>query len=173
MLDYIERNKEWIFSGVGIAIIVAIYKLMSSLMLKKGPKPLKEPPHIAEHTIRQTTSPVRGLTVEGIIDQIQSAPPYQKEAIAKNFEGIHVKWEGKIWDIGKPLFGEPGSNDVVVEVHPGESIRQIRFTVSVDKYPELKVLKRGDQIGVSGTIKACSGPGVYVELDVVEITFPK
>ncbi len=75
--------------------------------------------------------------------------------------------------LGSPLFGEPGGSDVVVEARTGESLHSMRFTVSVDTYPQLKILKRGDRIGVSGTIKKCSGPGVYVELDVDEITFPK
>ena len=62
---------------------------------------------------------------------------------------------------------------MVVKLHTGDSLHQILFTVSVDTYPQFKILQRGDRIGVSGTIKACSGPGMYVELDVAEITFAK
>jgi hypothetical protein len=174
--DYIQRNKEWIFSGVGIAIIGAIYALVRKMVLnklKKDPKPFKDPLSVAQHAIEKIPSPARGLTVEGITDEINSAPPFQKDAIAENFKGIFVKWEGTFYDIEKAWGRKSEGTDAAVEVRTGESLYSIRFMVAVDKYPQLKVLRRGDRIGVSGTIKACSGPGLYVEIDVTEITFPK
>ena len=104
MLDYIQRNKEWIFSGVGVAIIGAIYVLVRNVVTKKRPKPLKEASNVAQHAIQKMIKPSSDLTVERIVDAIHSAPPYQKAAIAKTFTGIHVNWEGTICDIDNPLF---------------------------------------------------------------------
>ena len=130
-------------------------------------------PQQSGDAIQKKTNSSRGLTVVSIMNEIHAAPPYQKDAIANNFKGIYVEWKGTIWDIEPPLFSKPEDTDVVVKVQPGESLHQILFTASTDKYPRLKILKRGDQVGVSGTIKKCSGPGLYVELDVSEITFPQ
>jgi hypothetical protein len=173
ILDYIQRNKEWIFSGVGISIIGAVFALGRHLLSRKRPNPVQDPSTAVQHAIEKTTRASPGLSVERIVEEIHSAPPYQKEAVAKSFNGIHVDWKGTIWDVENPLFGEPGSNEVEVHLRTGESLHQILFTASVDKYPELKILKRGEQIGVSGTIKASSGPGMYVRLEVDQISFPK
>ncbi|HWW02431.1 MAG TPA: hypothetical protein VNZ64_22225 [Candidatus Acidoferrum sp.] len=173
MLDYIQRNKEWIISGVGVAILAGVITLVARYWVsKKRPRPLTEPSSVAMNAVRKMPNPSRSLTVQGILDEINSAAPYQKDSIAKNFQGISVRWEGTILDIDKSLFREP-STDVVVRVRIGELLHLIVFTVSVEKYPQLKVLKRGSRIGVSGTIKGCSGVGMYVELDVAEITFPE
>jgi len=48
-------------------------------------------PSVAEgsgHAIQKMTDPARGVTVERIVDEINSSPPYQKDTIAKNFTGL-------------------------------------------------------------------------------------
>jgi hypothetical protein len=171
ILEYIQRNKEWIFSGIGIAILGAIWAVVRHWLARKRPKSVHEPSTVVQHATEKSTQESPSLTVERIIKEIHSAPPYQKEAVANSFKGIYVAWKGAIWDVQNRLLGEPGSNDVEVQLHTGESLHQILFTASLNEYPQLKILRRGDQIGVSGTIETCSGPGMYVRLDVDEISF--
>jgi hypothetical protein len=173
ILDYIQRNKEWIFSGVGISIIGAVFALGRHLLSRKRLNSVHDTSTVVQHAVDKTTRASPSLSVERIVEEIHAAPPYQKEAVAKSFNGIRVAWKGAIWDVENQLFGEPGRNEVEVQLRTGKSLHGILFTASVDKYPQLKILKRGEQIGVSGRIKAASGPGMYVRLDVDEISFPK
>jgi hypothetical protein len=180
-----ERNYHaavWTGFGTGVVVLLAIALTFRDDLLRGKRQPAAANPAAevtpsltrrAEPTATVKTINPRGLTVERIVDEINSAPPYQKDSIATNFEGIFVKWDGKIWDIVKPLFSKPGSPDIEVQLHTGDSLYSIRFTVSIEKYPQFKVLKRGDPVDVSGTIKKCSGPGMFVELDVPDVTFPQ
>lgn len=116
------------------------------------------------------------LTVKKIIDHIHSAPPFQRDGIAENYHGIAVNWEAKLWDINKsfsPTLFKKGEV-IRVTLHPYErALYGIYFEVPVEEYPQFKIAQRGDLIGVSGRITDCSGPGMFVKLDVDEIIFHK
>jgi hypothetical protein len=108
------------------------------------------------------------LTVKKIIDEINDSPPFQKDEIAQNYHGIKVNWEGTLWEVKKRFL-----ESVSVPLHPeAKNVHySIWFDVPVGKFPQLKIARRDDLIGVSGRIIKCSGPGMFVELDVDEIIF--
>ncbi|MGB2930693.1 MAG: hypothetical protein WBB70_17530 [Desulfobacterales bacterium] len=120
---------------------------------------------------KDLSNEISKLTVKRIIDEINESPPFQKESIGQNYYGIYVKWEGKLWEVEKPHFYEHKANDVNVRLHTESLSYSIHFVASIKKYPELKVARRGSLITVSGKIVRCSGPGMFVELDVDNITF--
>jgi hypothetical protein len=115
---------------------------------------------------------ISALTVNDIINDINNAAPFQRDAVAQNYHGIKVNWKGNLWDINKSLPGLTGQiASVKLNADPDNLHYGILFDVSISKYPQLKVARRGDLMGVLGRIVACSGAGMYVKLDVDEITF--
>ena len=114
---------------------------------------------------------ISSLTVKHIIDQINESPPFQRDGIAHNYRGIKVKWEGKLWDVEKSFRMPSGNVRVDIKPEPDSLNYSVLFDVPISKYPQLKIARRDDLIGIVGRITACSGTGMYVKLDVDEITF--
>jgi cytochrome c len=77
-----------------------------------------------------------------------------------------------LWSVEKP-FGVTKGDRVKVVLHEEGTRFQygIIFEVSISKYPQFKVARRGEVIGVLGRIVGCSGVGVYVEVGVDDIKF--
>jgi hypothetical protein len=128
------------------------------------------------HPAASSSSPATAskLTVKGILEEIRAAPPYQRHAISKNYEGIYIKWKGTISRISPSQRMNPTEGDIQVLLradHP-DSFYSISFEVSVDTYPKFKIAETGGVVWVSGTIKTCSDIGMYIEINIADIEFP-
>ncbi|MGA2937093.1 MAG: hypothetical protein ABSF52_08350 [Syntrophobacteraceae bacterium] len=124
-----------------------------------------------ESEIRESDQ-ISTLTVRDIIEEIHKASPFQRDTIEKNYCGIKVNLRGTLWSVEKP-FGVTKGDRVKVVLHEEGTRFQygIIFEVSISKYPQFKVARRGEVIGVLGRIVGCSGVGVYVEVGVDDIKF--
>jgi len=116
--------------------------------------------------------PVMGLsriTVKEIVDSINSAPPFQKDQISKQYNGITVKWTGYL----KEAMEDPRDKESVFanfainkETPIGESFW---FSEKVVNFPEIRTLKSESAVCVLGEIISASGPGLCVTLEPISI----
>jgi len=118
------------------------------------------------------TGPVTKLsqiTVKEIIEAINSAPPFQKNRIAEQYNGIKVKWTGYLKE-AKEDFRDKESVLVNLNVNRDTIIgHSFWFTEKLAKLPEIRTLKRESEICVVGEILSSSGDGLCVDLKPITV----
>lgn len=119
-------------------------------------------------TERHATS-ISKITVKEIVESINTAPPFQKDQTAKQYNGIAVKWTGYL----KEAMEDPRDKESVQvnltinqETYIGDSFW---FSEKVANFPEIRTLKRGSAVSVIGEILNASGPGLCVALKPISI----
>ena len=115
MLDYIQRNKEWLFSGVAVALIGVIYTLLRNFLVKRTRKHFNEPSSVVQHEIQAMSGLSSGFSVKRILDEIDAAPPYQKDAIEESFKGIYVRPETFL-EPGRPSQKEVANSAIPIRI---------------------------------------------------------
>ncbi len=181
MLEYLVKNKEWIFSGIGVFLLVAGIGIIKFFWNRRKIKQSKRENFTRENDsfkkakVSALTDALErsNVTVKTIIDEIHNAPPFQQDTISENYKGIKVRWEGKLWDVEKIDFTNKFRQMVRVRFHPiPENLHySVLLTANADQYPELKVAKQGSMIAAEGKIIRCSGKGMYVEIEPSKLIF--
>lgn len=109
------------------------------------------------------------ITVKDIVDAINAAPPFQKDQIAKQYNGIKVRWTGYLKD-AKEDSRDKESVRVNLNVKRDTIIGySFWFTEKIVKIPEIRALKRESAICVVGEILSASGAGVCVDLKPITV----
>lgn len=92
-----------------------------------------------------------------INDAIQKAALYLQDSVAKSFEGIRVRWQGRIDGIS---VYDGGTVSVTLECAawaPKYQVAYVMMMVSLAEYPILKTVHGGEKFEVVGTIMDRSG----------------
>jgi len=179
MLDYLLENKEWIFSGIGIFLLAGTGAVLKYILPKIKGKKENANVSVSEMTKKISSGlnkriesahstqseNIVDITVKEIIDEIQNMPPFQQASAGKNYNGIKVQWEGRLWNVEKSHRSNKNIVRVDIKPHPNDLHYTIFLYVDIEKFPELKVAKRDYTIKVKGKIIDCSSAGMYVELE--------
>ena len=181
MLNYLIENKEWIFSGIGVLILAGVISIIRFFLNRKKSNKLskenftneKVPLEKDKDNASTNSLEISDITVKTIIDDINNAPPFQRDTTSKNYNGIKVRWEGKLWNVEKLLFSNILKQTVRVIFHPiSENLNySVLLRVNINQYPELKIAKRNSMIAAEGKIINCSGDGMYVEIEPSKLLF--
>lgn len=155
-MQWILDNKEWLFSGIGVAIISSIIAIVISSARRKNKS--------IQNTISNTTAsgdepksrPVlndgpsveNGLTLSKVFADIYNQPPYLQDQAEKNYLGVRIRFSGKLRSLWKQ------ENDIVsITVEPStESMITVGFEVDIKEFPEFKVMRRGTPLIVEGAL---------------------
>lgn len=109
------------------------------------------------------------ITVKEIVEAINAAPPFQKDQVAKQYNGIKVKWTGYLKE-AKEDFYDKKSVRVNLNVKRDTIIgHSFWFTEKIAKVPEIRALKRDSAICVFGEILGASGEGLCVYLKPITV----
>jgi hypothetical protein len=158
MVNWIANNKEWLFSGIGVVLIVGAVSIVRRFFSKPTPKPepssntpLQSPP--SSLTSDLPTTPV--MKAEEILRSITSAPLLQQAELAKHYLGIHVDCWGALVNADTD---KPGKVAMMILCNsaPNSFPCFVWFEVNLDDYPGLGLLHDGDPIRVSGTFDSIS-----------------
>jgi hypothetical protein len=164
MFQFILDNKEWLFSGIGVPIFIAIFVVIKNfLWKKKKPIPIKRNSEIVTNlnpsgekgiTSDEIIVPINqisSITCQKIGELIKNAPPLQRDEVKKNFVGIKV-----LWDAYLCLASKDDEGIVSLWLSTGnelkDNIYSIHCTVAIEKYPELGILPEGSRIKIQGEI---------------------
>jgi hypothetical protein len=180
MIDLLLKNKEWLFSGVGVVIIVGIFALLRRRFSgTKDPGQTVvvrlETPQSPRVSIEKTTSseiPVRRtapITLLQIHETLRNAPPLQREELREHYKGLYVEWDAYLSSASKE-----GGNSVRLSLSAGKgmdtnSLLKIFCNVSLHDYKELAILREGAPIRLFGKITKVDE--WYVELAEAQLTF--
>ena len=149
-MDWLWLNKEWLFSGVGAMVVVAVGSFAYKRWWQKpttthGPLLSRsQPPQLQQ----QSNPPLDKLHPIEIAKAVAAAPFLLRDETAKGYYGIQIQCDGKVYGVVK----QEGTL-VVIMMGFGESLTSsVRFQMDVTEYPHLKLLRNGDPIGVIGII---------------------
>ena len=160
MIDFILQNKEWLFSGVGVALIGGLI----AFFWRKSRKEIEKPPQVVVHLsgtsqtldIEQehplAPTPIQ-VTFADIQKAIDDAIPLQKGQIKENYVGIWVEWDAYLASASK-------EDDDTVELllltnkrGTSAEIEIVKCKVSLNEYRVLGILPEGARIRVRGEIE--------------------
>jgi hypothetical protein len=136
MFDYILRNKEWIFSGLGVSVLAAIIFLVRWTFSRQTAARLR------------STRPLPAK----IIRDIQKRPPLQRSEASQHYAGLRVRWK-----VAFSSSHSKSDGSVRLMLLDRGHYPWIYADVSVDDYPEIKTFAEGTKLWVSGSIQSCDG----------------
>ena len=159
MIDFIVKNKEWLFSGVGVFLVAGAISLFKLLIAKKRRAPSK--PFLEAHGLSGSATdnslygvnvvPSERISPDEIREAYTRVPLLQRSDVARHYHGLRVRWEGKVFSVQPVSEGQ-----VKIEIKWQNTVYGIFFTVDSSKYDGLGVLRRGDVLVVDGRVDEVS-----------------
>jgi len=153
MWSLILDNIKWIFSGIGVLILVGLWRWLSRNRKRKMPV-TEGPAH--QHFIAIPPEMQKGVDISGhdILTTIEEAPLLQRPDVRKHYIGLRVTWDGKLRSAK-----ETGVNTIHLYINVEKGTHDWSVFVDVDptQYPGLGLLKRNHPIRVSGVIAEIDG----------------
>ncbi len=179
MIDFILQNKEWLFSGVGISVVLGIIAISKKMLHGKRDKDRTNEVVIHLSASREMINStdqknvisierLRTISFKEIENAIKTAPPLQRDEVKKNFTGIKVGWDTYLKGASKE-----DESIVSLRLSPGpdplDSLYTISCRVSLQDYRELGILPEGSRIRIHGEI--ASADRFDIELINVKLFF--
>lgn len=162
MFQFILDNKEWIFSGIGVAVLGGLIVILR----RKSHKAPENLPQLIIHVSGtdqaqseeskatevtpvsiERISPINFKDIKKTIDE---APPLQREKVGKNFVGIKVEWDTFLKD------ASTDKDDMVrlrLTTDKKVPLDTVHCKVPLSQYRELGVLPEGTRIRIQGEIE--------------------
>lgn len=174
MLEYIIKNKEWLFSGLGISVLTVLFLIFRHIIEKR--KQLKivpaHPNHKSTGTINDKTqrhSPSYSQEYSAhptpieIAQSIKNLPPFQQNTAEENFVGIKICWE-----LTLSLVHKRGENIVILMCESKGYSRYVGVEASINEYPQIRVINEGQRLKVFGQITDIEASGPQVKAHRLE-----
>jgi len=180
MIEWLVKNKEWVFSGVGATLIAAIVAFVANR--KSGQKSTEVIVRLADagspdpSSSDATATPLvrlSPLTPQAIQESIDSAPPLQQKAVASRYVGIWVEWDTELSD------AQESDENVKLQLHARGTGRGpkmavfVRCTVRIADYRELAIAPYKTHIRVRGQIESATSTSVKLASVSLSIQPPK
>ncbi len=177
MVDWVINNKEWIFSGIGISVPVALITVVRYLRQRKsqGSLSIESRFPVIVPQERQVSAPIAierisPVTPNELQVSIESAPPLQKNAVAERYIGQRIEWNTE-------LCGAEQKGSLIrllLSAVKGSDSKYpypvyVWCNVKLDEYRELTVLPEKAHICINGTLTKVSSTSV--SLDNASLTF--
>lgn len=98
-----------------------------------------------------------------IRDNIEQSPLFQKEEVAKNYEGIRIKWRVMLKSINIE-----SQNIVSLMTNFEGKYPWVNFDADLNDYPYLKVVKEGKELIITGIISKYRSNSFYIDIENME-----
>jgi hypothetical protein len=194
-MNWLWDNKEWVFSGAGVAIFGLLYGFFfrprpaansSQVSADRSSAVLGSPVASGSHisqvvnivTAAHSPSP---LTANAYSDKpgpdeihahLESLPVFQRKAVKESYVGLKVRWPVTLSDLQElppALRWKPDHTHTLVTRSAAGP--EIEADINIETFPRLKISHHGTALRVSGTIKHLGITGFTYKLDDVEIEF--
>ncbi|MEQ1514524.1 MAG: hypothetical protein ABL934_17850 [Lysobacteraceae bacterium] len=178
MIDFLVKNKEWLFSGVGVVIMGLIFSVfrnrifspkarIATPIVQDISQPLPGNPDQLTPSATPQIKKTNSIELEEIVAALRESPPLQKSDLIKHYIGLTVQWETLLWSAEK----SDGDN-VLLTLHFGsQNLSLVHCSVLLSDYKELGVMKRNAPITVIGKISKVSTSSA--DLDNVQLIFDR
>jgi hypothetical protein len=174
LIDWLLKNKEWLFSGLGVSVLLGAPSILRFLRRRK---PIEGTTVVVrvENTSEVKISPSRTVAVERISPltpeevqkSIEDAPPLQRDAVARRYIGLKVEWDTE--------FAGADEREGVVRLYLVTHKTRIGTpifvwcNVKLDDYRELSIIRENANIRISGTIETAKAGSI--SLSDARLTF--
>jgi len=169
MLEFIAKNKEWLFSGIGVTILGAFFVIAKWLYERSktntkhkaiSGEPSKRKWRASDDSIEYYEHP----TAKEIDDQISMLPPFQQVGAEKNYLGLKIKWKVRVGLIfpGMGNAAKVSCNDT------SGYFRYIHITVSLSEYPQFKSLSEKEVFWIYGEVSGLEASGFHVNVHRIQ-----
>lgn len=110
------------------------------------------------------------ITVKEIVNEINSSPPFQKEAVANRYNGLIVEWSGYLHSAEKLSVKK---NIVKVNLRTEKEFNigcyYIWFEIAVNDFPDIQHINSGTPIKIEGEIIRSNGGGLCSTLRPISV----
>jgi hypothetical protein len=185
-VNWLLVNKEWVFSGAGVAAVGALIALFfrrgseghrSAISADRNSSVLGSPvasgSNISQTVNIVTTlspAPQQGITYSDtpspsdIRKQLRALPLFQRKAVASSYLGLKVRWKGTLAQLEElpPHYNQVSdSGDATHDLRlRDEGLGDmVRTYVNIERFPRLKISHEGTRIEIFGTISYVSDLG--------------
>ena len=170
MFEYVLKNKEWIFSGIGVFFLAGIIGIIRYFFKHRKKEEVPATPEMTSNLImghsdnRNSKNIINteNLVPERIKEALQSVPLLERENIAYQYKGIQVQWEGDVYSAERTHSG-----NIKIEIKWPNSVVGIFFEIDPMQYKGVGLLKRGDHLCIVGYIDTVNES--YISLVKAEI----
>ncbi len=179
ILDYLDKNKEWLFSGGGVVLLGYLATRLAKIFPKKDADkgtvvivqaPTQQMSHAPSSELLNLRTPahitkIASVALPEISAALEKAPPLQKEDVAKHYIGLNVQWETYLFNAEKD---ENDNVHLTLDFGPRD-MHLVYCSVRLSEYRELGVLPKGAPISIVGRIKKVERKSAT--LDEVQLFF--
>jgi len=154
-LSWVWDNRQWVFSGIGIAILIGIYRLAVRYLRARNAVQSVAPSIDQNGTVGGNPPDYHeSPTPNEIKAALGKLSPYQQTEAWKTCVGLHVAWTVTFISVAKSRSFGKSPYLLVMEYGKKGDLRApfILTEVDVDRFPRLKIAMPGDQLRVSGVI---------------------
>lgn len=153
MINWILENKEWLFSGIAVTTLVAIFFLVRKFMFGS-----KTTASQVDYSLNQIpVSPPQTSVLTKLVEldllkiskEIESLPPYQLKDARKHYIGLRFRYTGRLLSAEKH---DKGKIRFMLESLNLAGRPLIFGTVSEDKNPQIKIAHKGTRITIEGDL---------------------
>jgi hypothetical protein len=168
MYEYIKHNKEWLFSGIGVVVILGILSFLKFAFFDSGARDQgthvlhQGKPADAPKKTNITQDSFSPITLEEFIDILanKNITGLQRQDFIKKHEGRIVRWRGIVDNVTQTSSADP-EGDIIVIYRPitqkGENLPDLfaaRFPFTARQY--LSSFSQGDYIEFEGKLRILS-----------------
>lgn len=172
MLDWLLKNKEWLFSGVGVTAIAAAFSILRYLRNRRSPPAAASTHASLSPALTATTktldectpASIALLSPQAIQAEFRAAPPLQERSLAARYVGQKVDWLTKLTE----AHAKEGVVELKLLACEG-SMFDVSCTVELAAYRELAVLPRDALVRVAGVITRANA--WHAALSDVKLTY--
>lgn len=180
-LGWLDVNKPWVFSGIGVAVVtwvgLLLWYLRSRLRTAPAPPVVVQPVGNAPPLVLlvaaapQPEPPHRmDVSAQSIFDALRNLPPLQREDVSRRYLGLRVDWRAKL---ASATSEKDGSVELLLSVPLEPYVAfYVKCWVPLAEYRELGITPEGAPIRVVGKIRQFLSHTAVVLRDV-ELYFEK
>lgn len=164
MIKWILENKEWLFSGAGISVLVGAFYIVRKFAGRKvSDTDLLDTKGLFTRASKTGERPASNLDILTINREIDLLPPYQRKKARLDYIGIRVVFAGKLLNAYQ---NQKGQIEIGVQKSSGV-YPVVVCEVGGNDYPELKVMHTGTPVTVEGDIRKLDDN--FIRLDNVKV----
>ena len=164
MLQWIADNKQWLFSGIGVTVILGVFYLVRRVYSRKNTESDCSHPTSSGTAATSAAPTCYNLDMVAIIQEIESRPPYQRKEARQNYIGLRFEFTGQLYSAESR---DKGEIHFCLHKSSGEYPLVIGNVAEKD-CPELKVVHQGTKVTVQGIL--ANFDAHTVDIDNVVIT---
>jgi hypothetical protein len=111
LLGWLQENKQWLFSGIGVAMVIGIWKAVRSMMDRRRPSPVQETGQLSR-TVPPTET-VEDLAARAALETYAALPTGESELVTCQRGEVAFSGYGRV-DVEFPIpFVSPPHVEVI------------------------------------------------------------